>query len=82
MGCLALAVLALVILLCAPLSTVTIRVDLPPADAAPMSGSDWLVFLAWVCGGLVVVPLIIGVPIWLVIRTARRIILAQPEADP
>jgi hypothetical protein len=82
LGALGVAVLTLLFLICAPLATVSIRLDLPPASAArhPITSSQWI-GLAEVLGFLLAS---IGVPIliiWLVIRTALRIVRAQPKSD-
>ena len=76
------AILAIV-LACAPMASISIRVDLPPASAVPRTptASEWLASLAWLIGGLAVMCLVFGVPVWLVIRTARKIIRSQPKAD-
>lgn len=81
---LVLAVLVMIFLVCAPLATISVKIDLPPASATPRppTPSEWLTMFAFTFGGLAAVFLLVGVPIWLVVGTARRIIRAQPKAKP
>ena len=81
LGGLTLAVFALVFIVCAPLATVTVRIDLPPASITPKppSASEWLIAIALPIGAFATVSLLIVAAIWLIVRTARKIILSQPE---
>ena len=81
---LALVVLAMIFLLCAPIATISVKIDLPPASATPRppTSSEWLTMFAFIIGGLAGVFLLVGVPIWLVVRTATRIIRDQPKVKP
>ena len=80
---LAVLVISAIVLACAPLATISIRVDLPPASAAPRTptASEVMAALSWLIAELNAACLVIGVPVWLVIRTARKIIQSQPKAD-
>jgi hypothetical protein len=86
LGALALAVLFVLFVICAPLATISIKIDLPPTDATPkpMTSADWLFQIAWVVGALLTIGLVVGLVIAavrLVIRTALKIIRAQPKAE-
>src|SRR5258708_4986633 len=78
---LALVVLVIILLVCAPLTTISVKIDLPPTSMRPRppTSSEWLTFFALIFGGLVAASLFVGVPIWLVVRTARKIMQAQPK---
>jgi hypothetical protein len=84
LGGLASVVLFIVFIFCAPLVTISVKIDLPPASAnlRPATSSDWLTFFAWLFGAMAAVIVLIGMPIWLVVRAARKIIQAQPKANP
>jgi len=87
LSALAFAVVFVVFIISAPLGRFTVRVDLPPATATPRPMTLWdgLMGLAWATGVLLVIGLLLVVvvtAIWLVIRTARKIIQAQPRANP
>jgi hypothetical protein len=84
LGGLALVVLVVLAILCAPLPTISVKIDLPPASANPQpaTSSDWLTFFAWLFGALAATTLLIGIPIWFVVMVARKIIKAQPKASP
>jgi hypothetical protein len=83
LSALALVVLIVLIILVAPMATITIRIDLPPATAKPepVKLSDWLTLFALLVGAPIAAILLFGLPLWLVIRTASRIIRAQPRAE-
>lgn len=51
---LAVVVILVIGLVCAPIATVGIRVDLPPASTVPRTpaATEWLAGLAWLIGGL------------------------------
>ena len=80
---LAVVVILAIALACAPMAMISIRVDLPPVSAVPRTptSSEWLAALAWLIGGLAAVYLVLGVPVWLVVRIAMKIIWSQPIAD-
>lgn len=77
LGALAFAVLAVLFLIFAPVGTVSIGLDFAPAQALPMSFVDWGMLIAIALVALSMV----GVLIWLVVWTARKIIRAQTKSD-
>jgi len=82
LGALAFAVFAVLFLIFAPITTVSITLDLPPAGATPKPVEPRDLFA--LAGLDAVVLAFIGVVaalVWLVIWTARRIIGAQPKID-
>jgi hypothetical protein len=86
LSALTLAVLTLVFFVFAPVATVSVSLDLPPASATPEpTPVGEVVQLAGMQAvGFVVIGLAVGVVaalVWLVIWTARRIIRAQPKSD-
>ena len=80
---LALAALVFILLFIAPLATVSIKIDLPPASGPTRSPTpaEWGTGAAFVLVSLLVVVAMIGVPIWLV-RSVWKIIQAEPKAEP
>ena len=80
---LAFAALAFILVLIAPLATISIKVDLPPASGPTRSPTpaEWGTGAAFVLVSLFALVAMIGVPIW-IIRSAWKIIMAQPKAEP
>ncbi len=80
---LALVALVFILLFIAPVATVSIKIDLPPASGPTRSPTpaEWGTGAAFVVVSLLVVVAMIGVPIWLV-RSAWKIIKDQPKSEP
>jgi hypothetical protein len=81
---LAFLVLVVVLLAVAPLSTVSVRIELPPTSQTPgpPTSSAWLGMLVFLFGWLTAVALVIGLSIWLMVGTVWKIIQAEPLANP
>lgn len=87
LGALAVAVVALLLVIVAPLATVRVRVNLPARSPhpSPPPPAESLRIAAIYAVELAVFCLVLGVIAllaWLLLRTARRIIRAQPKSDP
>jgi len=80
LGGLAFVVLAILFIICAPLTTISVRVDLPPptATSKPMTASEW-VGLLFVLNAALLFLILLGAAVWLVMRTAIKIVRAQPK---
>ena len=76
-------VLLIIFMVAAPMATVAIKIDLPPASGPTRSPTpaEWGTGAAFVVVSLLVVVAMIGVPIWLV-RSAWKIIKDQPKSEP
>lgn len=81
LAALAVGVAVFVFLISAPLMTISVKVDLPPATGAqePTPLSDWLQMFAWIGGFVAGLFLLIICPCWLIIRTATKIIQREPK---
>ena len=79
---LALGALVFVLLFIAPLATVSIKIDLPPASGPTRSPTlaEWGTGAAFIVVSLLVVVAMIGLPIWLV-RSAWKIFASQPKDE-
>ncbi len=47
----------------------------------PPTAAEWLLGCAWLTGVIVVLPLLVGVPIWLLIKMGKEIIQSQPKSE-
>jgi predicted Co/Zn/Cd cation transporter (cation efflux family) len=84
---LALASLAWIFMLCAPLASISIRVDLPPAaKAVTLTSPEWVTLFALPLGVMAAVAafiaLFIALPVWMVVVTARKILRTLPRKRP
>jgi flagellar biogenesis protein FliO len=76
-------VAVVIFIIVAPLITISVTIDLPPASATqkPISTLEWVAMIGLDVGALLGAILFIGLPAWLVVRTARKIIENQPKAN-